>query len=103
MLMVPPEIVPPSHRTAYQVCVWRAARPDTIAVYRVPLRERLPVISIPLRPADREVPLALQAVVDQCYANGGYDDIDYRGEPDPTLSPDDASWADALLRELARR
>ena len=103
VLMVSQELVPPSARTAYQVCIWRATQPDTFAVYRVPLRERLPVISIPLRPADREVPLALQSVLDQCYRNGGYDDIDYRGEPEPPLSPDDASWADALLREQGRR
>ena len=61
------------------------------------------MISIPLRPADRDVPLNLQAILDQCYRNGGYDDIDYRGEPDPPLPPDDASWADGLLREQGRR
>jgi hypothetical protein len=103
VLMVPPALVPPSHRAAYQVCIWRAAKPDVFAVYPVRLRERLPVISIPLRPADREVPLALQAVLDQCYRNGGYDDIDYRGEPDPPLPADDASWTDSLLREQGRR
>ena len=103
VLMVPQQFVPQSHRTAYQVCIWRAAQPDTFAVYRVPLRERLPVISIPLRPADKEVVLDLQAILDQCYRNGGYDDIDYRAEPDPPLSADDASWANALLREQGRR
>jgi len=103
VLMAPQGMVPPSHRTAYQVCIWRASQPDTLAVYRAPLRERLPVISIPLRPADREVLLDLQAVLDQCYRNGGYDDIDYRGEPDPPLPANDAPWADTLLREQGRR
>jgi hypothetical protein len=103
VLMVPQELVPPSDRTAYQVCIWRAAHPHTFAVYPVRLRQRLPVISVPLRPNDREVPLALQSIVDQCYRNGGYDDIDYRGEPDPALSLNDASWADTLLRENGRR
>ncbi|MFI5457258.1 MAG: DUF4058 family protein [Isosphaerales bacterium] len=103
VLMAPQELVPPSHRTAYQVCIWRTAQPDTLAVYPIPLRERLPVISIPLRPQDREVLLDLQAVLDQCYRNGGYDDIDYRGEPDPPLLADQASWADTLLREQGRR
>jgi hypothetical protein len=103
VLMVPQELVPKSRRTAYQVCVWRATQQDTFAVYPITLRERLPVISIPLRPDDRDVRLNLQAILDQCYRNGGYDDIDYRGEPDPPLSPDDASWADALLREQGRR
>jgi hypothetical protein len=103
VLSVPQELVPPAYRTAYQVCIWRAHQPDVFAVYPVRLRERLPVISIPLRPGDREVPLALQAILDQCYRNGGYDDIDYRREPDPPLSADDASWAGILLREQNRR
>ena len=53
------------------------------------LRQRLPVIAIPLRPADRDIPLDLQAILAQCYRNGGYDDIDYAGEPDPPLSTQD--------------
>ena len=61
------------------------------------------MISIPLRPTDREVLLDIQAVLDQCYRNGGYDDIDYHSEPAPPLSPNDESWADALLREHGRR
>ena len=61
------------------------------------------MVSIPLRPADPDVLLELQAILDQCYRNGGYDDIDYPGEPDPPLRGDDAAWADALLREQGRR
>ena len=101
--MVGKEQLPLSARTAYQVCVWRGSRPHLVEVYRVPLRERLPVISIPLRPADPDVPLDLQTIVEQCYRNGGYDDIDYEAEPDPSLKTADAKWADALLRELGRR
>ncbi len=103
VLMVGKERLPQSARTAYQVCVWRGSRRHLAEVYAVPLRERLPVISIPLRPADPDVPLDLQAIVEQCYRNGGYDDIDYTAEPDPSLKAADAKWADALLRELGRR
>jgi hypothetical protein len=67
------------------------------------LRRRLPVIGVPLRPADPDVPLDLQSIVEQCYRNGGYDDIDYRREPEPPLSPEDAAWADALLRQQGKR
>jgi hypothetical protein len=72
--------VPPHYRTPYQVCVYRAAvAQPCYEVYRVPLRERLPVIRIPLRATDADVPLDLQALIDQCDRNGGYDeDIDYR-------------------------
>jgi hypothetical protein len=103
VLMVPPEQIPSSHRTDYQVCVWRASQPGSAWVYKAPLRERLPVIRIPLRPADPDALLDLQAVVDQCYRNGGYDDIDYTDEPAPRLKKADAAWADALLREQGRR
>jgi hypothetical protein len=97
--------IPASHRTLYQVCVYRAvvALP-CYEIYRVPLRERLPVIRLPLRSTDPDIPLDLQAVLDQCYRNGGYDeDIDYGVEPDPPLGVEDARWADTLLREVGRR
>jgi hypothetical protein len=42
-------------------------------------------------------------VVDECYRNGGYDDIDYSGEPEPRLKKADAAWADALLKQQVRR
>jgi hypothetical protein len=101
--MIFPFRVPPGQRLTYQARVWRAARPATLAVYGIRLQERLPVIPIPLRPTDREVALDLQAVLDQCYRNGGYDDVDYRTEPDLPLSGDDQTWTDAMLREQGKR
>jgi hypothetical protein len=103
LLMVDAEHIPPFHRTAYQVCVWRGSRRTQAELYCVPLAARLPVIAIPLRPDDRDVPLDLQAILAQCYRNGGYDDIDYAVEPDPPLSDKEAAWADALLREQGKR
>jgi len=101
--MVPPEQVPPSHRSSYQISVWRGSRPEVVAVHQAPLRSRLPVVAVPLRPTDRDVPLDFQALLDQCYRNGGYDDIDYAGDPAPPLQGDDAAWAHALLRDQGRR
>jgi hypothetical protein len=103
VLMVPREQIPPSHRTDYQVCAWRASQPGAALVYKVPLRERLPVIAIPLRPSDPDALLDIQAVVDQCYRSGGYDDIDYTDELEPRLGKGDAAWADILLKEQGRR
>jgi Protein of unknown function (DUF4058) len=74
-----------------------------VAIDRLPLATRLPAVAIPLRPTDQDVVLDLQAIVEQCYRNGSYDDIDYRGEPDPPLSPLDEPWADTLLREQGKR
>jgi hypothetical protein len=72
--------------------------------YRFPLRERLPAIAIPLRQTDRDIPLDLQAVLDECAEEGRYvDDIDYAKEPDPPLDRNDAEWADTLLRDQGLR
>jgi hypothetical protein len=70
----------------------------------VPLRERLPAIRMPLRPTDADIPLDLQALIDQCYCNGGCDaDIDNAAEPAPPLDAEDMCWADALLCQAGRR
>ncbi|MEW6741501.1 MAG: DUF4058 family protein [Planctomycetota bacterium] len=103
VLSIPPELIPVSHRTPYQICIRRSMRPTAVEVYRVPLRERLPVIPIPLRETDRDGPLDFQAILDHCYSTGAYDDIDYTVEPDPPLDSSDAAWADALLREKGLR
>ena len=101
---MPPEQIPPFYRTAYQVCVRRGWRPESAEVYRIPLRERLPIIKIPLRERDDDVFLDLQEMVNHAYIEGEYDDeVDYKADPDPPLSPADAKWAAKLLREKRLR
>jgi hypothetical protein len=103
-LAAPFELIPEGHRTSYAACVRRGWRPLEIEYYRLPLRERLPAIRIPLRQADQDVALDLQALIDRCYEEARYDDdIDYHAEPEPSLDADDARWADALLRDCGRR
>lgn len=100
---VPWDTIPPFHRTAYHICVKREWRPDEFEIYRAALRERLPIIRIPLRRADADITLDLQSLLDQAYRTGRYDDIDYRNDPDPPLDVDDAKWADELLRRQGQR
>lgn len=100
---VPPEQVPHAHRTTYAACVRRGWKPLEAEIYRLPLDRKLPSIRLPLRPQDADVPLDLQSLVDQCYANGRYWTIDYRAEPVPPLEPAEAAWADALLRSKGLR
>lgn len=103
VLSVPEGFVPASHQTTYHACVFRAVR-SRWDVYPVPLRERLPVIAIPLRETDADTPLDLQALLDQCYRKGAYDeDIDYDGDPIPSLDQQDAEWLNELLRAKRRR
>ena len=68
-------------------CVTRGWKPDVAELYPLPLAEPLPAIRIPLRESDADVTLNLQALIDQCYENGGYDTIDYRQPPVPPLGP----------------
>jgi hypothetical protein len=102
-LAVPRNRVPADYRTPYQVCVRRGWRPQHAEVYRVPLRSPLPTIRIPLRESDEDATLPLQQIIDQCYRNGRYDDIDYTIAPHPPLEADDAAWLDELLRERGKR
>ena len=97
VLAVPPERIPPSRRTPYQACVRRGWKPAVAEVYSMPLNKRLPAIRIPLRETDADLPLDLQALIDQCYENGRYDDLNYRAQPVPPLEPPEAAWADELL------
>lgn len=100
VLSVEPRRIPVAYRTPYRFVVRRGWRRSEAEFYAVPLRESLPTIEVPLRETDADVRLDMQALLEQCYQNGGYaEDIDYEIEPDPPLTSDDAAWADALLRE----
>lgn len=103
VLPVADDQIPLSDRTPYRVAVWRTWHPRQLNLFGIGLRENLPRIPIPLRQQDEDVPLDLQAALDYCYEISGYDDTDYTADPVPPLEPDDAEWADALLREKGLR
>jgi hypothetical protein len=90
-------------RTPYRVCVRRTRPNNYFEFYRVPLQKRLPVVRIPLRATDDDALLDLQAIIELCYRNGRYDDIDYAKDPVPPLAPPDAAWADELLKSKGLR
>lgn len=94
----------PHVRTPYMACVRRSAQRGMAEVYPMPLPQRLPIMKIPLRPDDADVPLDLQALVEQCYRNGGYEGtLNYAVDPDPPLSGADEEWADVWLYEKGLR
>jgi len=87
----------PPHR--YLVSVKRGPDRYRFEVYPIPLARRLPHFRVPLREPDPDVALNLQAVLTQCYDNGGYADfVDYRRQPPAALSPEEAAWVDGLLK-----
>jgi hypothetical protein len=94
----------PQDRTGYMACVRRVTRRGMAEVYPMPLWQRLPVVKIPLRPDDADVPLDVQALVEQCYRNGAYDGtLDYAADPDPPLLGAEKEWADEWLNEKGLR
>ena len=102
-LVVTAEDIPPDRQAAYYTCVNRADRPHEWLAYPMPLRDPLPVLSIPCRPGrDGDVPLALQPIVDRIYVEGGYDDTDYGRPLRPPLSPADAAWAAERVADGSR-
>lgn len=105
-----PTVAIPPHRLSahqpwhYVVSISRAGHRDRFEVYLVNLRQRLPRIAIPLQEPDPDVVLDLQAVFERCYEHGAYADlIDYSVDPKTPLAPEDAAWADELLRQKGLR
>ena len=70
-------------------------------LFAVSLREVLPCIAIPLREGEDEVKLDLQWIFNQAYDRGPYrrGAVDYEGDPEPPLDPDDRQWVYQQLRE----
>jgi Protein of unknown function (DUF4058) len=71
-------------------------RPRT-AVWPIHLRDRLPVLPIPLRAPDPNAQLDLQAVLHRLYDEAGYADYIYAGAPQPPLSTEDDAWARSFV------
>ncbi len=89
------ELLPPAD---YYVHVSRKAKRPKGIVWPILLMQRLPVISIPLRSEDPDVPLDLQEVLNAAYDRAAYDmAIDYRREPVPPLDDAQQRWARSRL------
>ena len=95
--------VPDTH---YRILVANAHRTEPIAtLYAFGIRDAIPDFVLPLAQADEGIAINLNPVINDAYANSGYDlDIDYAQDlQEPPLSDDDRVWLDALLRERGLR
>lgn len=77
----------------YSVMLSRAEKRRVADFWPIQLRDRLPVIPIPLRPPDGDARVDLQEVLHHAHDGPGYEHFIYSGEPEPGLSPSDAAWA----------
>jgi hypothetical protein len=82
---------------AYSVLVSRVDERPQAGFWPIGLRDRLPVIPVPLRAPDGDARIDLQEVLHHVYDASGYEDYIYSGSPDPPLVGDDHSWSATLI------
>jgi hypothetical protein len=85
------------HDCSYSVLVSRAERRPHADFWPIALRERLPVIPVPVRSPDPDAQLDLQATLDRIYDDAGYVCYIYEGTPSPRLGAEDMEWARRFL------
>jgi hypothetical protein len=85
-------------KTDYMAMVSRTYQRPVCDVWTIGVREKLPVIPIPLQRQDKEVHLDLGNALHTAYERARYDlRIDYRSPPVPPLEKNDAEWAKNLI------
>jgi hypothetical protein len=94
--------VPTAH---YYVTLSRAERRPVAEIWPLTVRDPLPVVPIPLKAPDPDVPLDLGAAVTAVYDDGAYEvRLDYSNPvPPPVLSVEDARWVEELLKSAGTR
>ncbi len=82
----------------YYAFICRAERLPKVEVYGWTMRDRLPVIPVPLANGDPDAPLDLQEAFQRTYDRSGYDyAIDYRRAVEPPLNAVTAEWVRSIL------
>ena len=89
----------------YHVSVHRFDLPKDFFVYPIRLEQRLPVIAVPLLPAEPAVLLDLQAAFNRAYDAGPYRKAIRYGEDPiiPPLTAEQAAWAETTLTASSAR
>lgn len=87
----------------YLFCLHRAW-PRRFELWGATVRQKLPRVAVPLRWSEGDVVLDVQAALNRLYDARRFEGrIDYEVEPIPPLSPEDAAWADEILKAAGRR
>ncbi len=83
----------------YSIHVSRAKdRPDG-TIWPIKMQQKLPVFQVPLAGDDAEVAVDLQTAFTDAFNRGQFNRVlDYARDPAVPLEPNDAVWADRLLR-----
>ncbi len=86
----------------YSIMVSQAEKRRAALFWPVRLREKLPVIPIPLRQPDGAAHVDLREALNRAYDGPGYERVLYRGTPEPPLSAEDDAWARELIAAQRR-
>jgi len=84
----------------YCIAVSRTVRRPQVDFWPISLRDPLPTIPIPLRPADSGPTLDLKAILDQVHDEAKYPLFLYDGDPEPRLGNIDLAWASSIARSI---
>jgi hypothetical protein len=84
----------------YSVLVSRAGDRTHASFWPIGLRDKLPLVPIPLRPDEPDAELDLRGTIDRVYDEAGYRFFLYGHEPEPPLAGEDAAWADGIKSSL---
>lgn len=88
----------------YLAGIFRAFDPLKYEVLTWSVRDPFPVAPIPLDEGVEEVPLDLGRVFERTFVTAALHRLlNYTGEPEPPLAPEDAAWAGELLRVAGYR
>ncbi|MCS6841521.1 MAG: DUF4058 family protein [Roseiflexus sp.] len=89
-----PPLATPWPPAPYVVMLSRADQRPQVEIWPIQLQDLLPIVPVPLRAPDPDVPLDLSAALNDAYAEGRYNlRIDYRNPPPPPpLTPADEAW-----------
>jgi hypothetical protein len=96
-----PIVHPRLPSTSYLIALTRA-QAGTTALWPLSIRDKLPLVPVPLQPPDEDVVLDLPDALSAVYDEAAYDlSIDYQQPPPPPdFSQDDQRWMRTLLAGL---
>jgi hypothetical protein len=89
----------PLPKSNYRILVRTGWERPKARLYAFSVREEIPLTPAPLRRSEKEAVLAVGKLLSEIYDRARYDiRLNYRQPPEPPLAPEDAAWADELLR-----
>ncbi len=100
-----PPLETPWPDAPYVVSLSRSEQRPKVEIWPLRIQASIPIMPVPLKTPDPDVPLDLGQAIQTIYDRAAYDmRIDYsQPPPKPDLAPDEAVWLDVHVRPLTTR